>query len=100
MNCYDVLDFLKIALEAHWWLGSPLRVTMPLCKRIRLSIPKMEKIWKLSQMSKTRDESLSQALNFEVYAARDILEGKLTLDDVGELEVIVSDPGPSSRIYL
>jgi hypothetical protein len=62
---------------------------MPLCKRIRLAIPKMEKIWKCSSLSKVRDESLNQALHFEVHAARDILEGQLTLDDMGDLEAIV-----------
>jgi len=57
--------FLKIALEAYWWCMTPLRVTLPLCKRIRLAIPKMLKIWELSQMTSGRDRMLGEALVFE-----------------------------------
>jgi hypothetical protein len=72
--------FLKIALEAYWWCMTPLRVTLPLCKRIRLAIPKMLKIWELSQMTSGRDRMLGEALVFEKESKKSILEGQMTLD--------------------
>jgi hypothetical protein len=75
------VDFLKIALEAHWWRRASLRVTLPLCKRIRFGMPNMEKIWKVSQMSPVRDESLKQALDFEDDVVKLVLDGICTLDD-------------------
>jgi hypothetical protein len=42
--------FLKIALEAHWWRGDPVKITLPLCTRIRSAIPEMMKIWELAPL--------------------------------------------------
>lgn len=33
--------FLAVALELYWLRGTPLRLTLPLCKQIRLAIPKI-----------------------------------------------------------
>jgi hypothetical protein len=41
----------------------------------------MEKIWKVSQMSPIRDESLKQALDFEDDVVKLVLDGICTLDD-------------------
>jgi len=71
------------------WCGTPLRVTLPLCERIRLAIPKMEKIWGFSQMTQVRDESLQWALDFESSYLKAILEGGCTLDDVATPDGLV-----------
>jgi hypothetical protein len=93
-------DFLKIALEAIWWRSEPLSVTIPLCKRIRQAIPKMKKIWELSQFAKIRDPNLAQALEFEQSVSRSILEGQLTLDDAARPEEMVGYPHSGEKSTL
>lgn len=76
--------FLKIALEAHWWRGDPLRTTLPLCARIREAIPEMKKIWEI-YIGKMEKE-YTMVLDFEKECKAAIEEGKVTLDDIGRPE--------------
>lgn len=80
--------FLKIALEAHWWRGDPLSITLPLCARIRSAIPDTKKIWEM-YMDKMEQE-YQTVLDFETEFRQAIEEGKTTLDDCGRPEYMVS----------
>jgi hypothetical protein len=80
--------FLKIALEAHWWRGDPLRITLPLCARIRAAIPDMKKIWEL-YLQKMESE-YQMVLEFETAYLKEIDAGNLTLNEVGRPEYMVS----------
>lgn len=82
--------YLTIALEAYWWRGTPLRDTLPLCKRIRTTYEKAMKIWCLSGPASSRDPTIKQALEFERHCQEEILEGNLTLDDVERPSSMVS----------
>ncbi|RDB28672.1 Small glutamine-rich tetratricopeptide repeat-containing protein beta [Hypsizygus marmoreus] len=70
--------YLKVALEAFWWSGAPLKVTLPLCAKIREAIPKMKKIWEYSSMAKQRDISLRQALAFETEFRTKVERGEVS----------------------
>ena len=75
--------FLKFALEAYWGGGvASRRECLVLCKRIRLSIPKMAVFWRTSQIAKIRDEHLAVALEWERKQQQALLEGTATLDSV------------------
>lgn len=74
--------YLKIALEAYWLRGAPLRDSLVLCKRIRIAIPKMLVFWEVSQMAERRDKSLKEALDWEVEQHRALVEDTKTLDSV------------------
>ncbi|KAJ6601430.1 hypothetical protein DFH09DRAFT_1490793, partial [Mycena vulgaris] len=70
--------FMSIALDAFLEHGTPLRHTLPICKRIRRSIPDVLKIWEFSAMSKRRDVALQEVLDWELRSQRGLLAGKLT----------------------
>ncbi|RDB28593.1 Serine/threonine-protein phosphatase 5 [Hypsizygus marmoreus] len=82
--------YFKIALEALWWSGAPLKVTLPLCAKIREAIPKMKKIWEHSQMAKKRDRSLGQALAFEAEFRRKVETGEVSESIVARPEEMES----------
>ncbi|KAJ7755028.1 hypothetical protein DFH07DRAFT_822661 [Mycena maculata] len=72
--------FRCIALDALRELGTPLRQTLPICKRIRVAIPAVLKIWESSAMSKRRNVALEEVLNWERNCQKDLLTGKFSLD--------------------
>lgn len=70
--------FRSIALDALLQHGTPLRHTLPICKRIRSSIPAVLKIWENSAMSQRRDVALQEVLDWERESQRGLLAGTLT----------------------
>ncbi|KAJ6523560.1 hypothetical protein B0H19DRAFT_972766 [Mycena capillaripes] len=70
--------FRSIALDALLQHGTPLRRALPICKRIRSSIPTVIKIWEFSAMSKRRDVALQEVLDWERESHRGLLAGTLT----------------------
>ncbi|KAJ7116811.1 hypothetical protein C8R43DRAFT_902312, partial [Mycena crocata] len=70
--------FMSIALDAFLRHGTPLRDTLPICKRIRVSIRDVMKIWEFSAMSKRRDIALQEVLDWEREAQKGLLTGSLT----------------------
>jgi hypothetical protein len=78
--------FLKIALDAHWRRGDPLKTTLPLCMRIRNAVTEMKKIWEFSADASRFAPLFEVVLDFETKFRKRISEGKATLDDVGRLE--------------
>ncbi|KII89874.1 hypothetical protein PLICRDRAFT_174691 [Plicaturopsis crispa FD-325 SS-3] len=87
---------LKCALDVHWRLQSPLRETLPLADRVRISFPDMVKIWQHSDLAKEgRDEILSRIIQFHGIASSGIKRGDYTLDDVLTLDILeVQHGGP------
>ncbi|KAJ7292922.1 hypothetical protein C8J57DRAFT_10258 [Mycena rebaudengoi] len=73
--------FLAVALEAHWWAESPLRVTLPLCRAIRAAMPGPQELWANSQMTMNKQNAnCHEALEFLVHAEKQIALGKATLN--------------------
>lgn len=62
--------------------GTEARVTLGLLKRIRLAIPKMNKIWAESAMSKQgREKIFARALETEKELLAGVASGQFTLSD-------------------
>lgn len=79
--------FLKIALEAYTFRGTPVKQVLALCKRIRLAIPKMKAIWEASSFSQGGgDKLLQQALEMEMELQRKILGGQINPDSSVKLQ--------------
>ena len=71
--------YLKIAFEAEWHRGRPLSETLPLCGRIRKSLPAVAKIWEFNPGDKLR-RHIHQLDMFEARAYTGLLEEKYTMD--------------------
>jgi hypothetical protein len=74
--------FLKIALDAHWLRGDPLKITLPLCASIRSAITEMKKIWECSTDAMSLQPQFDVVLAFEAEFKRRLAEGKASLDDI------------------
>ncbi|KII91507.1 hypothetical protein PLICRDRAFT_105000 [Plicaturopsis crispa FD-325 SS-3] len=74
--------FLHVALHDMWSCSTPLRITLEVLKRIRLTIPKMSKIWAQSSLALAgrRDELLQKDLESEKNALELLADGIVTLD--------------------
>jgi hypothetical protein len=82
--------FLKIALDARWRSGSPLKVTLPLCARIRNAVTEMKKIWEFSADASIVEPQYKVVFAFEKRFRTLLEDGKATLDDVARPEHAVS----------
>ena len=86
--CFDIVqasdqkfaDYLRIAFEARWHRGDPLREVLPLCKLVQETNPKVEKIWEYSTLTPTRQAFVRGMQRFERDAQAKILEGTYTLE--------------------
>jgi hypothetical protein len=79
--------FLKIALEAYTFRGTPVKQVLALCTRIRLAIPKMKAIWEVSSFSQGGGNNLlQQALEMEMDLQRKIVEGQIEPDSSVKLQ--------------
>ncbi|KAJ7361328.1 hypothetical protein DFH08DRAFT_768216 [Mycena albidolilacea] len=70
--------FRSIALDALLQEGTPLRLTLPVCKQIRKAIPAVLKIWEFSAMSRRRDVALEEVLDWQWKSERGLFAGTLT----------------------
>ena len=78
---YHVLGYLKCALDNFYLCGTPIRVTLGIMERIRLSIPQMKRIWEYSAISQRgRDKALQTVLWAEEDIRAGVESGKYTLD--------------------
>ncbi|KAG6841567.1 hypothetical protein C0991_009602 [Blastosporella zonata] len=75
--------FLKICLEAHWFAGSPLKVTLLIAKHVRETIPEMKRIWEHSADAQSRDRMLCEVLSFETHFNAEIAAGRMNLETSG-----------------
>jgi hypothetical protein len=79
----NYVKFLKLALDAHWCAGSPLKVTLPLCEKIRQAIPDVKKIWEYSEAVEYLGKWVDQVLAFEATCRKLVSEGRVTLEEAG-----------------
>lgn len=74
-------SMLAVALEALWWSETPLRETLPLCRRIRAAMSKSATLWKSSQKSVTNQNAkCKDAVQFLIACEKELAEGTATLD--------------------
>jgi len=72
---------LNCSLRFFFKVATPLSVTLPIMKRIRIAIPKMQRIWANSAMANQgRDTALNRTLEMEKGALELIEKGEFTLD--------------------
>jgi len=72
---------LNCSLQFFFVIATPLSVTLPIMKRIRIAIPKMQRIWANSAMANQgRDTTLNRTLEVEKDALAMIEKGECTLD--------------------
>jgi hypothetical protein len=77
-----ISGYLNVALQNLYACGAKVREGMAVMAKLRVSIPKMRKIWGNSVMAKEgRDVSLDRVLQMERDALKDLADGKITLDD-------------------
>ncbi|KAK7063882.1 TPR-region domain-containing protein [Favolaschia claudopus] len=73
---------LAVALEGLWWGGAPLRETLPVCRNIRATMPKVMKIWQNSSMfMNLRNANCFEAIAFLKEAEEKLAEGVYSLDN-------------------
>ncbi|KAG6911300.1 hypothetical protein DXG01_002139 [Tephrocybe rancida] len=77
------VSFLKVCLDAHWYAGSPLKVTLPIASKIRESIQEVKKIWEYSADSKARDVWMDQVISFENHFKAEVEAGRMSLEASG-----------------
>ncbi|EPQ51112.1 hypothetical protein GLOTRDRAFT_49327 [Gloeophyllum trabeum ATCC 11539] len=76
------VGFLYCALENLFQAGTPLRVTLPIMKRITASMDKMKRIWEHSAMAMGgRDTALQKAIWMEEDVMKALSEGAYTMED-------------------
>jgi len=80
--------FLAIALEAYWWHGTALQVTLPLCQRVRQGLVKATYIWG-ARLSGRRSVSINQCLEFEEEWTKRTSEGEFSMDHMAKPAVML-----------
>ena len=80
------LDFLAIAVEAYWRRGTALRVTLPLCDRIRKGLAKSGYIW-AAHYERGNSVSINQCLEFQEHWKKRVADGEVTMDYEAKPEV-------------
>jgi hypothetical protein len=71
--------FLAIAVEAYWRRGTALRVTLPLCDRIRKGLAKSGYIW-AAHYERSNSVSINQCLKFQEHWKKRVADGEVTMD--------------------
>ncbi|KAJ7755027.1 hypothetical protein DFH07DRAFT_773572 [Mycena maculata] len=73
--------FLAVALQALWWSEASLRITLPLCRKIRVATSKSVRIWEFSQNALTkRNHNCDEAVRFLADCERKLAAGEATLE--------------------
>ncbi|KAF7302651.1 TPR-REGION domain-containing protein [Mycena chlorophos] len=72
---------LAIALEALFRGHAPIRLTLPLARRVRDAIPQAKEIWEASMKSKQTTAKYDEASQFIAECERQLAKGAWTLDD-------------------
>ncbi|KAL0954420.1 hypothetical protein HGRIS_003406 [Hohenbuehelia grisea] len=75
--------FLDCGLNKLFDVGAPLRTTLPVMKKIRAALPKMQKIWMNSALAKAgRDDRLALVLQAEDEAMDQLQKGSIGMEDI------------------
>ncbi|EPQ59829.1 hypothetical protein GLOTRDRAFT_114378 [Gloeophyllum trabeum ATCC 11539] len=74
--------YLYAALENLFKAGTPIKATLPIMKRIGLSMDKMKRIWEYSAMAMgCRDKTLERAIRMQRDVVKGMREGRYTMED-------------------
>jgi len=84
------VNCLKVALEAYWFSGALLMMTLPVCKEIRDAIPDKKRICERSQAAENLGKWLDIVQAFEANYRKLLSEGRVTLQQSGSPEGLVS----------
>ena len=71
-------DFLSIAVKAYWHRGTALRLTLPLCERVREGLAKSAYIW--GCWAEQDRGCIDHSLQFQEHWTKQVADGKVTLD--------------------
>jgi hypothetical protein len=75
------VDFLSIAVKAFWHRRTPLRLTLPLCERVREGLAKSTYIWGIrANVYKQHSGCIDHCLQFEEHWKKQVADGKVTMD--------------------
>lgn len=69
--------------------NAPLKDILPLCQRIRVSIPKAMEIWQVSTMASVARRTLKEVQEFEFKQMQDLSEGKATMSTIAKLPPVL-----------
>jgi hypothetical protein len=83
-------DFLAISAEAYWRRGTALRVTLPLCERIREGFKESAYIWEAHYKNKG-SAPIDQCLAFYEEWNERVAKGEVTLDYEAKHEVCATE---------
>jgi len=73
--------FLSIAVKAYWHRGTALRLTLPLCERVREGLAKSTYIWgAYNNLYKTNRGLIDHCLQFQDHWKKQSDDGKVTQD--------------------
>jgi hypothetical protein len=73
--------FLSIAVKAYWHRGTALRLTLPLCERVREGLAKSTYIWgAYNNLYKTNRGLIDHCLQFQEHWKKQSDDGKVTQD--------------------
>jgi tetratricopeptide (TPR) repeat protein len=74
-------DFLSIAVKAFWHRRAPLRLTLPLCERVREGLSNAEYLWGYwANIYKTNRGCIDHCLQFQEHWKKEVADGKVTMD--------------------
>lgn len=78
-NRFIYIDYLNCAITIMWGCKIPLRDTLDIMKRIRLTAPKAQRIWHNFSSYKFTSEAIDKTLKRETDILEKVRTGKYTL---------------------
>ena len=76
---------LRKHLECLCLLNKPLKVTLPICDRIRDVMPQAMEIWKVGPSGQHLKNCLREVREFEMHWREEVSEGRATMESVGKI---------------
>lgn len=74
--------FLRKHLECLCYSDKPIKMTLPVCERIRAVIPKALEVYATEPFDTSLRQNLSEVEQYEARCKEGVMEGRLTLDSV------------------
>lgn len=74
------IDFFKVAFEAYWFKGAPLKEMLPICEIVRSDLSQVSRIWEHGLLCKELPANLVVLFEYEQKAILGIASGQYTFD--------------------
>lgn len=71
---------MKVAVEAFWFNGAPLKLIMSICESIRSDMSQVLRIWEHGPYLQELPSHLGMLYRFEEKVIMGLISGQLTLD--------------------